>query len=93
LSDETGLSPVGHLTYQGGIMKSIGYAGGRLYGCKAGPYSVVVAAPDRKTAVEAFQLFLRDRNHNAHLEGISVKPAKTLGNRPLFWAQVDVTQS
>lgn len=76
-------------------MKSIGYSNGRLYRCSYGPYTVVVCSPDRKTAREAFWLWMSDR------PGISpqdpsaitnVKIAKTIGNAPLIWAQVDVTR-
>lgn len=73
-------------------MKAIGFAYGRLYGCTAGPYSVVICAPDIKTARQAFIIWLE----NTHGEGnyhdsVKLKSARTLGNRPLLWAQVDVT--
>lgn len=75
-----------------GQVKAIGYAGGRLFGCTYNGYSVVICAPDEKTAREAFVFFLNDRHHTdtIYTSGVKIKPAKTLGARPLFWAQVDV---
>lgn len=74
-------------------MKAIGYAGAQLFALKYKQYSVVICAPDRRTAIEAFELFLRDRD--VPISSIwrpdKVDQAKTLGNRPLFWAHVDVS--
>ena len=72
-------------------MEAIGFAYGKLYGCKAGPYSVVVCAPDRKTAKEAFAIFLRNQRYDG-VATIATNLTKQLGNRPLLWAQVDVTR-
>jgi hypothetical protein len=80
-------------------MKAVGFAYGKLYGCAYGPFRIVVCAPDRKTAVETFRLWLAAPPRNVDLDSIQtipahqVKPAKTLGGRPLLWAQVDVTTS
>jgi hypothetical protein len=79
-------------------MKAIGWTAGWLYGIKQGPYSVVVAAPNRKTAEEAFDLWLEDRDISPSSRGVlnqsnrHVKSTKTVGARPLLWAQVDVTE-
>lgn len=73
-------------------MKAIGYAGAQLYGCSYGGYSVVICAPDQKTAREAFILFLNDRHHTdtIYSDGVKIRPTKTVRERPLFWALVDV---
>lgn len=71
-------------------MKAIGFAYGHLYGCRAGPYSVVVAAPDRKTATEAFESFLKVQKYELGSTNMSIKITKQIGARPLLWAQVDV---
>lgn len=73
-------------------MKTIGFAHGKLYRCSYGAHTVVVAAPDRKTAVGAFEMFLHERGvHPQNTSVIRAKPAKTIGQAPLLWAQVDVT--
>lgn len=74
-------------------MKSIGYAGASLFRCKYGnTYSLVMAAPDQKTAREAFILFLNDRGHKDTLYShrLTVKATRTVGKSDIFWAQVDM---
>lgn len=76
-------------------MKTIGYAGAQLWGCKYGPYSVVVCAPDQRTARDAFIAFMKNHDHEhpytPHSGTIVMRRTKSVGNRPLLWAQVDVT--
>lgn len=76
-------------------MKAIGYARGNLYSCRySNTYSVVISAPDLKTAREAFVIYLKN-NHQLepYSNSIKVKRLKFAEGRVLLWAQVDVTQT
>lgn len=73
-------------------MKAIGYAGAQLFRCRySNIYSVVIAAPDHKTAKEAFVLWMNDRSYKdvIYTSKISVKSIK---KPEILWAQVDMTQ-
>lgn len=71
-------------------MKAFGYAGAQLYGMRQGPYSVVVCAPNRKTAEEAFNKFLESRR-GSFGQSRTIRVTKSLNDRPLLWAAVDVS--
>lgn len=77
-------------------MKTIGYAHGSLYRVKQGPLSIVVAAPDRKTAEVAFDIWLKDRSESTQRTAEDRrKTIKRVRSVPegtvLLWALVDVT--
>ena len=77
-------------------MKAIGFAGAQLYRCRyINIYSVIICAPDSKTAREAFVLWLNTKGHeNAiYSSRLSVRMVTPYGDTPILWAQVDVTAS
>jgi len=74
-------------------MRAIGYARAGLFSCKyANVYSVIICAPDIKTAKEAFLLYLKNNEQrtNPGSGKIKIRRLKLGEDRPLLWAQVDV---
>lgn len=72
-------------------MKSIGYAFSNVYRCQHGAYKVKICAPSHQTALEAFEIFLKDRNVAVEtLSKFKVVRVESKDQAPLLWAQVDV---